>query len=124
MPPLVYDPNSLNEQIVSLPSAPPVRIIDGVVRQPPLTRRETAAPGLLLLLPSKFHYTPSQKDKKPLDPDPVQKWAEEGFTVVGITVDQLDQLKYAMTVGLSALFPPVNRVSKMGKFAFIGEHTQ
>ena len=79
--PIFYDASSPNEQAPSLPSAPLAKLSDTCVLQPPLSRRGTG-PGLLIILPS--HTAPS-KGKKPLDPEPVQKWAEEGFAVVGIT---------------------------------------
>ncbi|KAJ7229019.1 NTF2-like protein [Mycena pura] len=84
--PLFYDPNSAGEQPVALPSAPAINLAAGVILQPPLTRRG-AGPGLIALLPpdSTLNLSNKSGDDKPLDPVPVQKWAEEGFAVVGIT---------------------------------------
>ncbi|KAJ7638438.1 NTF2-like protein [Roridomyces roridus] len=84
--PLHYDPSSSNEQPVPLPSAPLVNVAEGIVLQPPLTRRGTG-PGLILFLPadSSLNLSEASGDDKPLDPPPIQKWAEEGFAVVGIT---------------------------------------
>ncbi|KAJ7499343.1 NTF2-like protein [Mycena latifolia] len=83
--PLVYDPTSANEQPVALPSAPLVPLGEGLVLQPPLTRRGTG-PGLIAFLPpdSTLNLSSKSGNDGPLDPIPVQKWAEEGFAVVGI----------------------------------------
>ncbi|KAF8856145.1 hypothetical protein BDZ45DRAFT_481003 [Acephala macrosclerotiorum] len=53
--------------------------------QLPLSRRGLG-PGLLIFVPDR--YTPQKKgDKsKSLDPEPLQKWAEEGFAVVQLTI--------------------------------------
>jgi len=104
-PPSFYDPSSPEEQPVSLPSAPPILVSENVVLQPPLTRRGGLGPILILLLPPKSTY--AQRDpttEKPLDPEPVQKWAEEGFSVIGVTV--VDQLKIQEYIdsGLHAFF--------------------
>ncbi|KAJ7672864.1 hypothetical protein B0H17DRAFT_1083639 [Mycena rosella] len=91
--PSVYDPASLNEQPVDLPSAPLLTLSEGLVLQPPLTRRGTG-PGLIVFLPpestfeSTLNLSSKSGDDRPLDPVPVQKWAEEGFAVVGITTGQ------------------------------------
>ncbi|KAJ7667597.1 NTF2-like protein [Mycena polygramma] len=97
--PQIYDPASANEQPVALPSAPLLALSDGLVLQPPLTRRGTG-PGLIAFLPpdSTLNLSSKSGDDKPLDPEPVQKWAEEGFAVVGITTGHgstLDNLKTA-----------------------------
>ncbi|OAA41790.1 hypothetical protein NOR_05298 [Metarhizium rileyi] len=80
--PTFFDPNSPDEQASPLPSAPLLQLSAQSVLQPPLSRRGTG-PGLILLLPGQIE--PSKREKKPLDPEPVQKWAEEGFAVVAIT---------------------------------------
>lgn len=80
--PAFYDPASPNEQAPPLPSVPLQELSPEAVLQPPLSRRGTG-PGLILLLPENIERT-KRKDK-PLDPEPIQKWAEEGFAVVGIT---------------------------------------
>jgi carboxymethylenebutenolidase len=82
MPPQFYDPDSPDEQEVALPSAPLINLSANAVLQPPLTCRGTG-PGLIAFLPSPSSYT-SHKANKPLDPEPVQKWAEEGFAVIGV----------------------------------------
>lgn len=97
MQPTSYDPTSDNE--TSAPSLPnsPLEIISPYCSvQPPLSRRG-AGPGLIVLLPSPEDIEPSSH--RPLDPEPVQKWAEEGFAVAAVTpdtsVDVLTQVKEA-----------------------------
>ncbi|KAF8514973.1 hypothetical protein JB92DRAFT_2811096 [Gautieria morchelliformis] len=79
-----YDPESPDEQPVPLPSAPLVTLAPSIVLQPPLSRRGHG-PGLIVFLPSLDPQVDSPRARKLLDPAPVQKWAEEGFAVVGIT---------------------------------------
>ncbi|KAJ6567291.1 NTF2-like protein [Mycena vulgaris] len=99
--PLFYDPTSPEEQPVDLPSAPLLTLAEGIVLQPPLTRRGTG-PGLIAFLPQDSTLNLSSNlsgDDRPLDPVPVQKWAEEGFAVVGITAGHgstRDNLKTAV----------------------------
>jgi len=71
-----------NEVPVALPSAPLISLAPNLVLQPPLSRRGTG-PGVVLFLPDNVEL--SDAATKPLDPEPVLKWAEEGFAVVGIT---------------------------------------
>ncbi|KAL7795286.1 hypothetical protein V8C37DRAFT_400780 [Trichoderma ceciliae] len=81
-----YDPASPNEVAPPPPSAPPVIIGPSSVLQPPLSRRGSG-PGLILVLPSSNAVTQRPPGvEKPLDPEPLQKWAEEGFAVVAITL--------------------------------------
>ncbi|KAK0446529.1 uncharacterized protein EV420DRAFT_1569793 [Desarmillaria tabescens] len=82
--PAFYDPDSSNEKYVPLPSAPLVTLSENAVLQPPLTRRGTG-PGMIIFLPSASAFKASTEADKTLDPEPVQKWAEEGFAVVGVT---------------------------------------
>lgn len=103
MQPTSYDPNSDNETSAPpLPNAPLVTISPSCIIQPPLTRRGTG-PGLIVLLPDAKDIEPSLH--KHLDPEPVQKWAEEGYGVAGITPDAstsvLDQIAAAVA-GLRA----------------------
>ncbi|KAJ6543844.1 hypothetical protein B0H19DRAFT_288057 [Mycena capillaripes] len=102
-PPQFYDPNSAEEQPVALPSAPQLTLTDGFVLQPPLTRRGTG-PGLIAFLPPDSILNLSEKsgDDKPLDPEPVQKWAEEGFAVVGITTGH-GSVHHNLTTAVEAL---------------------
>jgi carboxymethylenebutenolidase len=84
MAPTAYDPTSSDEQPVPLPSAPLVTLGPSIVLQPPLSRRGHG-PGLIVFLPSLDAQVNSPRATKLLDPAPVQKWAEEGFAVIGIT---------------------------------------
>jgi carboxymethylenebutenolidase len=85
MAPTTYDPNSPDEQPVPIPSAPLVTLGPDIVLQPPLSRRGHG-PGLIIFLPSiEYQSEVDSRVRKPLDPAPVQKWAEEGFAVIGIT---------------------------------------
>ncbi|KAF7354940.1 hypothetical protein MSAN_01408900 [Mycena sanguinolenta] len=102
-PPQLYDPNSPDEQPVALPSAPQITLAEGVILQSPLTRRGTG-PGLIAFIPpdSTLNLSPKSGDDKPLDPEPVQKWAEEGFAVVGMVCSISPELdtrdKFAIAV--------------------------
>lgn len=68
--------------VQALPSAPLVHICASATLQPPLTYRSTGPP-LLLFLPPIASYPPLPPNhRRPIDPPPLQKWAEEGFTVL------------------------------------------
>lgn len=79
-----YDPTSPEETPIVLPSAPLITLNPNAVLQPPLTRRGHG-PGLIAFLPAPCTVNGTQRPEKTLDPEPVQKWAEEGFAVVGLT---------------------------------------
>lgn len=84
--PAAYDASSPNEVAPPLPSAPAIALGPSSVLQPPLSRRGSG-PGLIVILPSSASVTPRPATvEKPLDPEPLQKWAEEGFAVVAITL--------------------------------------
>jgi carboxymethylenebutenolidase len=85
MPPKVYDSNSPDEAPVPLPSSPPIELNRDILIQPPLTRRGIG-PGLIIFLPDPSKLGPSTE----VDPEPVMKWAEEGFAVAGVTVSGSD----------------------------------
>jgi len=53
-----------------------------IILQPPLSRRGFG-PGLIIVRPS--HYSRWEHDNITLDPEPIQKWAEEGYAVIQIT---------------------------------------
>ncbi|KAG6852446.1 hypothetical protein C0991_011893 [Blastosporella zonata] len=84
-----YDPNAPSEQPVPLPSAPLLVLSETEVLQAPLTRRGTG-PGIVLVLPPYGALDIRKGGAKPLDPEPVQKWAEEGFAVAAITPNASD----------------------------------
>ena len=66
-----------------LPSAKPIPF-GPIIIQPPLTR-SGSGPGLFILRPAGF--ADWQGQNQTLDPEPLQKWAEEGFAVAQITLD-------------------------------------
>lgn len=85
-----YDPNSANERHApALPAAAQVRVSRHTILQPPLSRRGTG-PGLIIVQHALDVLTAAVKatDSPSLDPEPVQKWAEEGFAVAAITLPQ------------------------------------
>ncbi|KAL2133307.1 hypothetical protein VTI74DRAFT_2573 [Chaetomium olivicolor] len=65
------------------PSAPCVQVTSDISSQPPLSRRGNG-PGLVLVVPDSLDLN---RHEKTLDPPPLQKWAEEGFAVAQILVD-------------------------------------
>ena len=54
--------------------------------QTPLSRRGVG-PGLLVVVPKEYKDRTQAEVNKTLDPEPLQKWAEEGFAVVEVKVD-------------------------------------
>jgi carboxymethylenebutenolidase len=118
-PPAVYDSNSANEQPVALPSAQLVNVAKDVVLQPPLTRRGTG-PGIIIFLPPTADLTPRKVGDKPLDPKPVQKWAEEGFAVVGVTASSPQfSVEDTISTGVNALLT-LKELDTKNKFAVVG----
>lgn len=118
--PVCYDPSSPAEQAVALPSAPKITISNNAVFQPPLTRRGTG-PGIIIFLPPSTDVKLRIPHDKGLDPEPIQKWAEEGFAVVGVTPPPSswsiveEALKRGVDVLLSA-----EELDIKDKFAVIG----
>jgi carboxymethylenebutenolidase len=114
-----YDPNSPAEQAVTLPSAPQITLSNNAVLQRPLTRRGSG-PGIIMFLPAYTDLSPRIRRDISLDPEPVHKWAEEGFTVVGVTLSSSgwspgDALGKAIDVLLTT-----QEVNVKNKFAVIG----
>ncbi|CAL3970831.1 unnamed protein product [Diplocarpon coronariae] len=71
---------------LSWPSAKPIALNSAVTIQPPLSRRGQG-PGLLLIVPKDYAVRDLANASKTLDPEPLQKWAEEGFAVAQVTVE-------------------------------------
>lgn len=71
-----------------LPSAKQVELKPNVTLQPPLSRCGQG-PALILIRPS--CYSECQKQNTNLDPEPLQKWAEESFAVAQVTIDSTDR---------------------------------
>lgn len=103
---------------VPLPSANPIHLNANVVLQPPLSRRGKG-PGILIFMPSGYKGRDTN-DFKTLDPEPLQKWAEEGFATVQVKVESDYQgFEDACDKGVEALkFLPECTVG--GKLAAIG----
>jgi len=117
-PPTSYDPDSPDEQPVPLPNAALIRINSNIVLQPPLSRRGTG-PGIIIFLPNLAHVDlADQSVAKPLDPDPITKWAEEGFAVVAITSSDEVPSTQALGEALEAL-QALEQVDIRQKFAVI-----
>jgi len=106
-----------DEQPIPLPSAPLITLSPNAVLQPPLSRRGTG-PGVILFLPN----TISSAESKPLDPEPVNKWAEEGFAVVGVTVSKSLSIDQVLQQALDAL-EALDQVDIKQNFAVIGSST-
>ncbi|PYI11747.1 hypothetical protein BO78DRAFT_358428 [Aspergillus sclerotiicarbonarius CBS 121057] len=68
----------------SLPSAPRVDLSHNTVLQPPLSRCGQG-PGLILIRPA--NQAEYQDKNTSLDPEPLQKWAEESYAVAQVTLD-------------------------------------
>lgn len=102
---------------VALPSAPRVTLAPNVFLQPPLSRRGTG-PGLVLFLPD-ISFAPGES--KPLDPEPILKWAEEGFAVVGVISPERESssIEQSLTLAVDAL-AALNEVDIKDKFGVIG----
>ncbi|KAJ3841241.1 hypothetical protein F5878DRAFT_27185 [Lentinula raphanica] len=114
MSPSSYDPTSPDEQEITLPSAARITLGSNASLQPPLTRRGTG-PGMIAFLPPSSVYVPNREQT--LDPEPVQKWAEEGFAVLGITCDGKGwSVKDSLTKGIDALLS-LKELDTRDKFA-------
>ncbi|RAL03906.1 uncharacterized protein BO80DRAFT_401218 [Aspergillus ibericus CBS 121593] len=68
----------------SLPAARPIDLGHNTILQPPLSRCGKG-PGLLIIRPSNLPEDIHQKTS--LDPEPLQKWAEESYAVAQVTLD-------------------------------------
>jgi len=84
-----------------LPNAQPVKLAPNLTIHAPLSRKGYG-PGILIVRSS---VSPDQRNaEKTLDPEPLQKWAEEGFVCVEIEVpDDLQPTKEIFYQALSAL---------------------
>jgi len=121
MAPKTYDPGLENEKAPPLPSAPLITLSSNLVIQPPLTSRGSG-PGIVLLLQNPSHLSASHQSRRPLDPEPVQKWAEEGFTVAGVTLSPVFHQASVTSIikqGINGLLQ-TRELDKRDKFAVIG----
>ena len=83
--------HSSESKPIPIPSAKPIQVAPNVILQPPLSRRGDGPP-LLIINPSNYTGRKVSDYKKTLDPEPLQKWAEEGFAVVEVKVGSDFQL--------------------------------
>ena len=92
----------------------PVQISDNVTLQTPLSRLGKG-PGLILLVSRDYNSRSSTDITKTLDPEPQQKWAEEGFAVVEVKADPAT-IEDDFKVGVEALkkLPEAREWSTMG----------
>ncbi|KAM0753501.1 hypothetical protein T439DRAFT_345952 [Meredithblackwellia eburnea MCA 4105] len=98
-----YDPTAESEKPVPLPSAAPISLSSNVTLQPPLSRRGDG-PALILILPADPVNPPLPEGwKKPIDPEPLLKWSEEGYCVLGFTVGGEWGLDKVLEDGLKAV---------------------
>lgn len=116
-----YDPQAESERPVRLPDAPIQELGPGIKLQPPLSRRGHG-PGVIAVLPSRLSLRPHAKCglKTPLDPDPVQKWAEEGFAVVGVQLSANSDITETLAVAIAGL-ESCPDVDNKGRYAVLGE---
>ncbi|KAB5522927.1 dienelactone hydrolase [Coniochaeta sp. 2T2.1] len=71
---------------MTAPVYSPVQLSRALCIQGPLTRRGGTGPGLLIIQESAAEETTSATSRSTLDPEPLQKWAEEGFCVARIDI--------------------------------------
>jgi carboxymethylenebutenolidase len=107
--------SDINEATSMHLSAKPIALGDNVTLQPPLSRRGTG-PGLLVLLPEYYRDQSTSSSTKTLDPEPQQKWAEEGFAVVQVKVKDAVVAKQRCDIGIRAL----NQRPECATFSHIG----
>ena len=96
-------PVDIDLEPAPLPSASRIQVAPNVGLQPPLSRRGKG-PALLIITPGEYTGRNAATPVKTLDPEPLQKWAEEGFAVVEVKV-QLDDQTFlnACERGITAL---------------------
>lgn len=117
-----YDPKAESERPVRLPDAPLQELAAGIKLQPPLSRRGHG-PGVIVVLPSRLSLRPHAKCglKTPLDPDPVQKWAEEGFAVVGVQLSANSDITETLAAAIAGL-ESCPEVDNKGRHVVLGEY--
>jgi len=104
----------------------PVRLAEQVRLQTPLSRRGIG-PGLLLLIPDHYQGRGGATEKTPLDPEPLQKWAEEGLAVVEVRVSDAHLAKEACVAAIQALKAvpecvSTDRIGILGMYKTISWH--
>lgn len=71
---------------MSLPKAQPVKLTSSLTIQAPLSR-QGHGPGLIIIR-SATKYDQVNNTKDTLDPEPLQKWAEESYVVAQLEVSE------------------------------------
>ena len=101
-----------------LSTQPPVNVSPTCTIQLPMTHRGHG-PALILLVPKDTNLSTSDKT---LDPPPLQKWAEEGYVVTQVKVDD-DETKFqeCLQEGIDSLdqIPERDSAAQIG---LIGKH--
>ena len=120
MAPSGYDPSSLEEQPIPLPNAPVRHISERLSVQPPLSRRGNG-PGVLVFLPGPSEEITPSNGQKPLDPAPIQKWAEEGFAVAFLNNSRNHSAADLLTEAVNAFIDLGELLDTKDKFGIIGE---
>lgn len=92
----------------------PVQLSENVTLQTPLSRLGKG-PGLILLVSRDSQSRSCTDITKTLDPEPQQKWAEEGFAVVEVKVDPAT-LENDFKVGVDAL----KKLPEAGEWSTVG----
>lgn len=103
----------------------PVELRPNVVLQRPLSRCKQG-PGLILIWPQR--YSDCQNHNASLDPVPLEKWAEESFAVVQVTVDALPgsdttKIQEMITAAKDGL-TDLEELPSKGRYGLIGELKQ
>ncbi|KAJ2916460.1 hypothetical protein MD484_g3950, partial [Candolleomyces efflorescens] len=118
MAPSGYDPSSLEEQPIPLPNAPIRHISERLSVQPPLSRRGNG-PGVLVFLPGPSDEIAPSNGQKPLDPEPIQKWAEEGFAVAFLNNSRNHSAADLLTEAVNAFIDLGELLDTKDKFGII-----
>ena len=97
------------------PAAKAISLAKNITLHPPLSRRGKG-PGLLILVPEVLGGVSLEDRRKTLDPEPLKKWAEEGFAVVEVKVANAEAGQQDCSKGVEALMsrPECAELDKIG----------
>lgn len=101
---------------------PAIALSENVVLQLPLSKIVGASGGIIIILPSPDRIALNPIPATPSDFDPLIKWAQEGFAVVGVTNHDGLIVPETLKQGLDAL-QNLEQVNVRNKLAVIGEHS-
>lgn len=100
-----------------LPNAQPVKLAPNLTIHAPLSRKGYG-PGVLIVRSSVS--SDQRNAEKTLDPEPLQKWAEEGFVSVEVEVSEdLQSMQEIFHQALSAL-ETHEKCDKKSRYGLIG----